>query len=208
MTDQLQQTKARFLSHTEISDNPNSCWLWQGKPNPFGYGYFNWDGKHKTTCKLAHRAAYELWRGAIPKGLCVLHTCDTPACVNPLHLWLGTRQENNHDRDAKNRTAKGAEHYTTKLTADAVLTLRRLYQEGAEIKELAQQFGMTITAVFRLATGITWKHLPGATHRPRLYPTGRRRQLWKGRPISPPAQQELDDEVHLWQTIKPLRQPA
>ncbi len=51
----------------------------------------------------AHRMAYELYVGPIPDGMCVLHRCDNPGCVNPEHLWLGTQLENVIDRDKKNR---------------------------------------------------------------------------------------------------------
>lgn len=53
--------------------------------------------------RLAHRVAWMITNGPIPDGLCVLHRCDNPPCVNPAHLFLGTVQDNNADRDAKGR---------------------------------------------------------------------------------------------------------
>lgn len=51
------------------------------------------DGK----CVGAHRAVFERVFGPIPNGLCVLHSCDNPLCVNPDHLFLGTKGDNNRD---------------------------------------------------------------------------------------------------------------
>ena len=60
-------------------------------------------GPRELGTDFAHRAAYRIFVGAIPKGKCVLHKCDTPACVNPQHLKLGTQKENLHECLAKGR---------------------------------------------------------------------------------------------------------
>lgn len=75
------------------------CWLWIGSKNNMGYGRINIKGK----IKLAHRVAYELNIGEIPKGKFLLHTCDTPLCVNPKHLLIGTQKDNLQDMSKKGR---------------------------------------------------------------------------------------------------------
>jgi hypothetical protein len=81
-----------------------SCWQWQGGQFPGSYGRF---ALNERSHVLAHRVAWQLERGAIPDGQCVLHHCDNPGCVRPSHLWLGTVADNNADRTSKGRGASG-----------------------------------------------------------------------------------------------------
>lgn len=79
---------------------PNTgCWLWTGGTNEGGYGIFNMNLKTVR----AHRASYEFHFGRFEKKLCVLHKCDTPACINPNHLFLGTHSDNARDMVTKKR---------------------------------------------------------------------------------------------------------
>lgn len=83
----------------QVQPEPNTgCWLHDG-PNSRGYSYVT-VGEQRLR---AHRLAWVLFRGPIPDRLLVCHRCDTPCCVNPDHLFLGTHADNNHDRDAKGR---------------------------------------------------------------------------------------------------------
>ena len=72
--------------------NENDCWEYAGNKNKGGYGIVG----HNSI--LIHRLSYEYYIGPIPKGLCVLHKCDNPACFNPKHLFLGTKVDNMRDR--------------------------------------------------------------------------------------------------------------
>jgi hypothetical protein len=87
----------RFYTINETTE----CWEWHGGKNNIGYGMIR--DADKKGMRTAHRVSYEIHKGKIPKGKCVLHTCDNPSCVNPDHLWVGTHQENTDDMIAKNR---------------------------------------------------------------------------------------------------------
>jgi HNH endonuclease len=79
------------------------CWLWTACLTPCGYGMF--ETRRRT--RLAHRWSYAAAYGPIPDGLYVLHHCDTPECVRPNHLYLGTQTDNMADMKRRGRSLKG-----------------------------------------------------------------------------------------------------
>jgi hypothetical protein len=96
----------------------DGCWVWIAARNPLGYGLASVESR---TIK-AYRVSWELSNGPIPKGLCVLHRCDNPPCVNPDHLFLGTIRDNNIDRQRKGRTKNldlGPGHYRARTHCPA-----------------------------------------------------------------------------------------
>ena len=91
--------KERFWNGVKKTDN---CWEWIKAKDRFGYGYIKAGGKDRRMLKV-HRVSYILNFGEIPKGMCVLHRCDNPSCVNPEHLSLGTQSDNVADCHNKGR---------------------------------------------------------------------------------------------------------
>lgn len=88
-----------------VTFEPNTgCWLWTGNTTKFGYGQIKVGSMRDGTRRpeMAHRVSYEMHKGST-EGLCVLHTCDVPQCVNPSHLWLGTKSDNSKDAHKKGR---------------------------------------------------------------------------------------------------------
>lgn len=80
------------------------CWLWGRKRNGYGYGVLTGIPERQIGENRAHRAAWSLWNEEpIPDGLIVLHSCDTPACVNPTHLRVGTKMENSQEMIQRGR---------------------------------------------------------------------------------------------------------
>ena len=106
-----------------LHPGPNGCWEFQGSRSPKGYGRIR-RGPANEAMLIAHRAMWEIVFGQIPKGLCVLHSCDNPPCANPAHLFLGTTLDNNADRDAKGRTARGERVGNAKLTREKAKAIR------------------------------------------------------------------------------------
>ena len=88
----------RFWAKVEVK-GPDDCWPWNGCRLPHGYGQISLGGRRWLT----HRLSYELANGLIPAGLYVCHHCDSPPCVNPEHLFLGTQGDNQRDCVAKGR---------------------------------------------------------------------------------------------------------
>ncbi len=123
---------------------PEHCVIWPGKLDKDGYGCL-WAGKYKR----AHRVFYSLFLGEIPSGMVVRHTCDTPACVNPAHLEVGTQTENIGDRVRRKRTAHGTKSGQAKLNADQVRAIRN----GMSRDEAIAAFGIKKSCYYRTRNG-------------------------------------------------------
>lgn len=93
----------RFLDKVEKTEG---CWIWKASKNSKGYGFF-YTGRGPAKMDSAHRVSYELFKTAIPPGYNILHRCDTPSCVNPDHLFIGTQKDNIDDMVAKKRNKPG-----------------------------------------------------------------------------------------------------
>lgn len=123
-----------------------------------GYGFFC----HQQVTKRAHRASWEIYRGAIPDGKHVLHSCDNRLCVNPDHLSLGSHQENMADRNRKGRAKgpKGESAARSKLKTAQVLEMRRLHERNELTpKQIANRFDVDSGTVYRILKGSLWKHV-------------------------------------------------
>ena len=153
-----QSAKDRFTKKVKLPENPADCWEWTGTTNPDGYGQIGVNGRYE----LAHRVSWTLFNHEDPGDLFVLHSCDNPKCVNPLHLFLGTQQDNMKDRDRKGRhkAVYGEDHPIAKLTEEKVRWIRKLYADryGTQ-REIATLFGVSRPLVGFIVRREAWKHV-------------------------------------------------
>ena len=122
---------------------------------PNGYAKITVKGKKW----YAHRWAWFLEHGAIPTGLDVCHHCDNRRCVNPAHLFLGTRKDNVTDSIEKGRFLRGEMCWRHKLTEEDVREIRKLRTEELSYGELADKFGVQRSSVIAIIKRRNWKHV-------------------------------------------------
>lgn len=134
----------------------SGCWEWQARISPFGYGQFTTSSGESWQ---AHRLSYTLYKGKIPTGLCVCHTCDNRKCVNPDHLWVGTRNDNIQDMYQKGRGKKATSEKNggAKIGWQEVNEIRRLYPEVKSHRKLATSFGISRRQISRITRNLSWK---------------------------------------------------
>lgn len=142
----------------KVKFNPRGCWEWQAQISAAGYGMI-WV---KNRSRGAHRLSYLLYYLQDPIGLFVCHKCDNPRCVNPFHLFLDTPLANMRDKISKGRDNRtlGEINGCAKLTNEQVLQIRKIATESNLFhKEIADQFGISRTAVTNIINRKSWAHI-------------------------------------------------
>jgi len=147
----IQDTIHRFHQSYNIVDD---CWLWNA-PCQNGYGQFTINKKKMGS----HRASLILHNIPIPTGYDVCHICPKKSrlCVNPKHLYVGTRAQNSFDKIADGTNQNGETHHNHKLTTDKVIEIRRRYLEDVTI--LSQEFNVSKANICDIVKRRTWKHI-------------------------------------------------
>ena len=133
---------------------PNTgCWIWLATISNKGYGKF----KHNGKMVEAHRVSYELYNKDFDKSLCVLHRCDNRLCVNPSHLFQGTKKDNGVDMVSKNRSTRGSKNSKAKLTEEQVIKIKQLLLSNKYThQEIANIYNVTRTNITIINTGRNW----------------------------------------------------
>jgi Predicted transcriptional regulator len=150
-------TSEQFLTYVE--ENENGCWIVKREPDINGYCHITIEGDRY----YAHRLAWLVFVGEIPRGLFVCHKCDVRNCANWNHLFLGTFADNMNDMWVKGRGvsnyAVGSKHPTAKVTESDVEKIRQLYKRGMFQVKIAKMFGISQARVSLIVRGEAWRHV-------------------------------------------------
>ena len=156
----------RFLRN--IAEAESGCHEWTGAKQSNGYGRFSAFGKSM----YAHRFAALMKFGIISSDLDVCHKCDNRKCVNPDHLFIGTRQDNMRDCKEKGRVSSGINHAkliagenagNAKLTAKQVEQIRWHKIRGFKTGFIANMFGVSTSTVRLIASKKIWRFHRGVS---------------------------------------------
>lgn len=150
----LSRFTLRDIEDRSIPVPESGCWLWLAF-GPRGYGVMSLGRKGQKMG--AHRMAWALANGPIPDDMFICHKCDTPPCVNPDHLFVGTALDNMRDRADKGR-CNGEWNGRCKLTNAEVLKIRE-YGKVVNHDDLGLSYGLSRRSVTDICRGVTWTHL-------------------------------------------------
>lgn len=134
------ETNAEYILRCSTPEPNSGCWLWDLRWLKNGYGQAS-KATLRPRVQTAHRLSYAAFNGPIPEGLCVLHRCDTRACVNPDHLFLGTKRDNTQDMIRKGRRTQ------TRLTEAQVAEIRASAESSRAIGRRFQYDAGNIRAI-------------------------------------------------------------
>lgn len=141
----MSASRAERLAFHSMPEPNSGCLLWTGRSDTDGYGVVSVNGQRVR----ASRAAWMEHRGPIPDGMQVLHKCDVRACINPNHLFLGTRTDNMADMARKGRcpSFRGEQHPQAKLTNAQRAAIRA---DGRVQRVIASEYGIAPSLVSRI----------------------------------------------------------
>lgn len=156
--------KARFWSKVQkpsTKKEVDECWIWIAAQDKDMYGKFSLREGGKKKDIRAHQYSWQIYTGRpVPLGLCVLHKCDHPYCVNPFHLFLGNNQDNTKDKVEKKRQSKGEKHGRSKITEKQVKKIRELFANKTHSQgQLSKIYGLSQSTISAIILKKIWDHV-------------------------------------------------
>lgn len=153
----LIESAKRRLSERVVRSG--DCLLWQGCRGSRGYGNMVVGKRNRES---THRIAWAIANNQRPPvGMHVMHSCDTPQCVNPAHLSIGTAKDNQRDSVNKGRKnpLKGSAHKWAKTTEDALIGAAVLFAKGHTYRSISSRLGISRSALVKTIQGRRWPHI-------------------------------------------------
>lgn len=142
----------------QVSPEPNTgCWLWTGQVDQQGYAVIKMPrgpGQSWAPVRVAR-----LLLGDVAADRCACHRCDYPPCVNPEHIYAGTRAQNSRDMVLRGRSARGELAPSAKLTEEGARWLREQHAAGRSQSALALELGLDPSTVSLVVRGERWRHV-------------------------------------------------
>jgi|ERR1700734_436300 len=150
------EIKSKYLGRVKAHEKADDvCWNWTKGINNHGYGNMWIEGKTRA----AHRVSYEIYKGEIPKGMVILHSCDNKRCINPNHLSVGTFKENTHDALRKGRMAFGERQGNSILKNRDVVVIKQRLANKERIVDIARDYSVDETTIGKIKSGANWKNI-------------------------------------------------
>lgn len=147
---------AEYFVSRYIPEPNSGCWLWAGSVDRDGYAKSFFPGVRSD--RASHMALILAGR-PLTDGTVACHRCDTPACVNPDHLFEGTLRDNHYDAVAKGRNVRGDRHTSAKLCSADIPKIRAALADGRSANSIAREYGVTAGAICFIKSGRNWTHV-------------------------------------------------
>ncbi len=145
--------------HEKYQKSDSGCWNWTAALAGKGYGQIKIPKTRRQA--YAHRLSYQIHKGAIPAKTEVCHTCDNPKCVNPAHLFLGSRKENAQDASNKGRIHVSPIGHNGVLAVSQVKRIKEIFRLNLmSIAEVARAFDVSHTTISKIRRGLRWTRVP------------------------------------------------
>ena len=141
--DVIERVEAGYIPIPETG-----CWIWEKSVSGKGYARMS----IKDRLYGVNRVAWEIYRGHIPNGMNVLHNCDTPLCINPDHLFLGTFSDNLQDCHNK-----GRKNHPRGLTNEQAVAILAHHTAGISVPDIATKFSVGHQTVYGIVRGELYK---------------------------------------------------